>query len=211
MANPNFSRMARVGMIVAVMSVSWPALAATSNGVTTIANPGGGTIAYAQLPQQHTAQGAMGKVLQYVNSNFGARPDVDKVMKSPDGNSLAVTFTVTPAKSGSGQIAGLAMVSVSASGPGAGAVLSDTADRFRTTLKPMLQKLQAEATAKGGSAGAQAAIASASKSTQSPGSPAPASKTTASAAKTSAPAAPAAPLHQTQVPDGSATIGLPDG
>src|ERR1700722_18385303 len=91
-----------------------PALAATP-GVTTIANPGGGTIAYAQLPQQHTAQGAMGKVLQYAQSSLGARPAIGKVMKSPDGNSLAVTFTVTP-KSGA-EIAGLALVAVSADGP----------------------------------------------------------------------------------------------
>jgi hypothetical protein len=109
-----------------------PALAATP-GVTTIANPGGGTIAYAQLPQQHTAQGAMGKVLQYVESNFGARPTIGKYMKSPDGNSLAATFTVT---NGGTAIAGLALVAVSATGPGAGAVLSDTEDHLRTSLKP---------------------------------------------------------------------------
>src|SRR5579871_4120451 len=98
--------MRRPYLTASFLLLAGPALAA--NGVTTIANPGGGTIAYAQLPQQHTTQGAMGKVLQYAKSTFGARPDIDKVMQSPDGNSLAVTFTVGAA--GASQIAGLAMV-----------------------------------------------------------------------------------------------------
>ena len=158
----------------------------------------------------------MGKVLQYVESNFGARPDVDKVMKSPDGNSLAVTFTVSP--KGKPQMAGLALVAVSATGPGAGAVLSDTPDHLRTSLRPMLTTLQGVA-AKAGSAEAQAAIANAS------GSEAPSASTSVSksATKTSgAPAAstaatpvkasaPAQKLIQTNFPDGSGSVGLPAG
>src|SRR5580698_3965270 len=146
-------------LVAGLLLLSGPATAATP-GVTTIANPGGGTIAYASLPQQHTAQGAMGKVLQYVTASFGARPDVSKVMKSPDGNSLAVTFTVSAKDKP--QMAGLALVAVSATGPGAGAVLSDTAEHLRTSLKPMLAKLQSVAASKSGSAGAQTAIANAS-------------------------------------------------
>lgn len=183
-----------------------PALAATA-GVSTIANPGGGTIAYAQLPQQHTAQGAMGKVLQYVESSFGARPAVGKYMKSPDGNSLAATFTVSK---GGTRMAGLALVAVSEKGPGAGAVLSDTEDHFRSSLKPMLARLQQEATAKGGSATAQAAIANAGGSP--PASAGAADKPgAASAAATLKPSAPAQKLTQTPFPDGSGSLGLPAG
>ena len=193
--------------------------AAAAPGVTTIANPGGGTIAYAQLPQQHTAQGAMGKVLQYVESNFGARPDIDKVLKSPDGNSLAVTFTVSPKSKP--QMAGLALVAVSASGPGAGAVLSDTPDHLRTSLKPMLATLQ-DVAVKAGSAGAQAAIANASGSEPSPASSTSAAKTsaksdatpTASTSTTANPVkatAPAQKLTQTPFPDGAGSVGLPAG
>ncbi len=202
--------------VLGLVLISSPVAAATA-GVTTIDNPGGGTIAYAQLPAQHTAQGAMGKVLQYAQSTFGARPDIDKVMKSPDGNSLAVTFTVTPPK-GKPQMAGLALVAVSATGPGAGAVLSDTPDHLRTSLKPMLAKLQSVAASKAGSAGAQTAIANAS------GSAAPAASSSASTAKSGAapaasasgtdsikPSAPAQKLIQTPFPDGAGSVGLPAG
>jgi hypothetical protein len=195
------------------MLLCGPAAAATA-GVTTISNPGGGTIAYAQLPKQHTAQDAMSQVLQYVKSSFGARPDVGKYMKSPDGNSLAATFTVT--RSGK-QMAGLALVAASANGPSAGAVLSDTADRFRTSLQPMLTRLQQEAVAKGGSAGAQAAIANAGGSDAKPGAPAAsASSTSASSSGTLSsaapmPSAPPAKLIQTPIPDGTGSIGLPEG
>ena len=203
---------AQLGMAF-LLAACAPALAATP-GVTTIANPGGGTIAYAQLPQQHSAQGAMGKVLQYVQSAFGARPTVGKYMKSPDGNSLAATFTVTK---GGTAMAGLALVSVSAAGPGAGAVLSDTEDHLRTSLKPMLARLQQEAVAKGGSAGAQAAIANAGGTSSSapsatkPGA-APAASSSSSSMGTQVKAsAPAEKLTQTQFPDGSGSVGLPAG
>src|SRR5580658_4995217 len=83
--------------------VAWSqtAGAQSTNGVTVINNPGGGTIAYAQMPAQHTLQGAMGKVLQYTHSRFGARPEVTHVMRGSDGNSLAVIFTVKSGQAGS--------------------------------------------------------------------------------------------------------------
>jgi hypothetical protein len=165
-------------ILSALFIVSPPIGVAQSNGpVTIIDNPGGGSIAYAELPLQHTVQGAMGKVLQYVSQRFGARPQVDRVMKSPDGNSLALTFTVQPPNGGQ-EITGLALVAVSESKPGAGAVLSDQSDRFRTTLKPMLKHLQQEAIAKGGgSAQATASAPSASTSSGSTSGPASTSAT----------------------------------
>jgi hypothetical protein len=199
---------AHLGMVF-LLAACVPALAAA--GVTTIANPGGGTIAYAQLPQQHTAQGAMGKVLQYVQSKLGARPDIDKVMKSPDGNSLAVTFTVGAA--GASQTAGLALVAVSATGPGAGAVLSDKVEHLRTSLQPMLNRLQQEAVAKGGPAGAQAAIANAGGGQSSGSSAAKPPATPSSSPSGAGPvsSAPAAKLITTPIPGGMGTMGLPEG
>jgi hypothetical protein len=198
-----------------------PAQAAATPGVTTIANPGGGTIAYAQLPQQHDTRGAMSKVLQYATTALGGRPTIDKVMQSPDGNSLALTFTVNPAKAGSAEISGLALVSASKDGPGAGAILSDTSDHFRTSLKPMLARLQQEAVAKGGSAGAQAAISNAGggpdtgSTPDSKVKPGAASSATSSAGtltgKAPKPSAPPAKLIQTTIPDGTGSIGLPEG
>ncbi len=204
-------------LILGMILISGPVAVAATPGVTTIDNPGGGTIAYAQLPLQHTAQSAMGKVLQYVTSGFGARPDVGKVMKSPDGNSLAVTFTVSA--KGKSQMAGLALVAVSATGPGAGAVLSDTADHLRTSLKPMLAKLQSVAVSKSGSVGAQAAIANASGSTAppaassaaTPGTPNSAAPAASTATTPLKPSAPAQKLTQTPFPDNSGSVGLPAG
>jgi hypothetical protein len=94
-------------LMVGFVACSQTAGAQANNGVTVINNPGGGTIAYAQMPAQHTLQGALGKVLQYAHSRFGARPQISRVMRGSDGNSLAVIFTVKPP--GQGEIAGLAL------------------------------------------------------------------------------------------------------
>jgi hypothetical protein len=185
-------------------------------GVTVIENPGGGTIAYAQMPAQHTLQGAMGKVLQYAHSRFGARPQITRVMRGSDGNSLAVTFTVKSSTQGNQDIAALALVAVSPSGPAKGALLSDQADRFRTTVGPMLKRLQSGAGLSGTGNGSEVAknapaatsspaAAAASNAPSGPGAAAPA------APPTQGTSAPPAALHQTPFPDGSGSIGLPDG
>jgi hypothetical protein len=210
--------MHRQHLTLIVLLFAWPyaATAQSNGGVTLIDNPGGGTIAYAIMPAQHTLQGAMGKVLQYAHSRFGARPQIDRVMRGSDGNSLAVTFTVKSTTQGTQDIAALAMVAVSPSGPGKGALLSDQAGRFRSTVGPMLKRLQVGTGLSGPGSGSGEVAAAA---------PAPAS--TAAAAASSAPSgsgpavavappaqgatAPAAALHQTPFPDGSGSIGLPDG
>ena len=66
-------------------------------------------------------------------------------MRGSDGNSLAVIFTVKPPGQGNPEIAGLALVAVSPSAAGKGAVLTDQADRFRSTVGPMLKLLQSGA------------------------------------------------------------------
>jgi hypothetical protein len=118
-------------------------------------------------------------------------------------------------------------VAVSPSAPGKGALLSDQADRFRSTVGPMLKRLQSGAglSATASSAGSAAANAPASSPASAPASaaaptptkPASGSATPAAASTptTSGPAAaagaPAAPLHETPFPDGSGSVGLPDG
>src|ERR1700722_197035 len=109
--------------------------------VSVIDNPGGGSIATAQMPAQHTVQGAMGRVLQYVRFRFGARPQITRVLRGADGKTLAVIFTLKATQPANQELAGLALVAVSPSAPGKGAVLTDQADRFRTTVKPMLDRL----------------------------------------------------------------------
>jgi hypothetical protein len=189
-----------------------PLLAApqTFPGVTVLNHPGGGTIAYALMPAQHTAQGAISRVLQYVAARFGATPMVSHVLKSKDGNSLAVTFTVKATTETPGDMTGLALVAVTASGPGKGAVLSDQSNRFGTTVGAMLQQMQQLAP------GARAAAARGSSTATGPSSPtttttAPAPASAAPAVASTAPATPIGPLHATAFPDGSGTVGLPDG
>src|SRR5579863_5139836 len=189
--------------------------AQSNNGVTVINNPGGGTIAYAQMPAQHTLQGALGKVLQYAHSRFGARPQISRVMRGNDGNSLAVIFTVKPPGQGNQEIDGLALVAVSPSAPAKGAVLTDQADRFRSTVGPMLKQLQSGAglSATGSSPASATANAPAPApiSTSSGSQPPPAASGSTKGRSAAASGAPAAPLHQTPFPDGSGSIGLPDG
>jgi hypothetical protein len=215
--------MRRLQLISCAVISAWclSAGAQSNNGVTVIDNPGGGTVAYAQLPAQHTLQGAMGKVLQYVHARFGARPEITHIMRGSDGNSLAIIFTVKPGKAGSQGIAGLALVAVSPSAPAKGAVLSDQADRFRSTVGPMLKRLQEGAGLSG--TGSSTAGAAASTPVSPPGSteatvPASAPSLVRPSAAVSSPpggaagdATPAAPLQQTPFPDGSGSIGLPDG
>lgn len=201
--------MHRASLRIVSILMAVPALAATQSfpGVTLLDHPGGGTIAYAQMPAQHTARGALGRVMQYVQARFGAKPQITHVLKSKDGNSLAVTFTVKAITDSPGDVTGLALVAVTPVGPGKGAVLSDQSDRFGSTVRDMLQQMRQLA----GGASANTAMAS----TAAPN-PSPAATTTAKAAPTPIAAAPAAatpvgPLHTTELPDGSASIGLPDG
>jgi hypothetical protein len=210
-------------LMVGFAAWSQTAGAQSNNGVMVINNPGGGTIAYAQMPGQHTLQGALGKVLQYAHSRFGARPQISRVMRGSDGNSLAVIFTVKSPGQGNQEIAGLAFVAVSPSGPGKGAVLTDQADRFRSTVGPVLKRLQSGAGLSGtGSSPGSAAANAQAPAPESPAAPAPTN--TASGSETpaaaglpakgrpaAASAVPAAPLHETPFPDGSGSIGLPDG
>jgi len=216
--------MRRYSLFLMALLFAWSftAEAQSYGGVTVIENPGGGTIAYAQMPAQHTLQGAMGKVLQYAHSRFGGRPQINHVMRGSDGSSLAVTFTVKSTAQGNQDIAALALVAVSPSGPAKGALLSDQADRFRSTVGPMLKRLQSGAglAGTGSSSPSVAANTSGSASQAAASSPAPAAASNApsgsgtggdAAAPTKGASAPAAALHQTAFPDGSGSIGLPDG
>jgi hypothetical protein len=210
-------------LMVGLLACSQSAGAQANGGVTVISNPGGGTIAYAQMPFQHTLPGAMGKVLQYAHSRFGARPQISRVMRGSDGNSVAVIFSVKSPAQGNQEIAGLALVAVSPSAPAKGAVLYDQADRFRSTVGPMLKRLQSGAGLSGsGSSPASTAANTPVATTESAAAPAPTNSASGSAPAaaaplpkkghpTAAPGAPAAPLHQTPFPDGSGSIGLPDG
>jgi hypothetical protein len=218
--------MHRVALRFVSILMAVPVLAATQSfpGVTVLDHPGGGTIAYAQMPAQHTAQGAINRVMLYVTARFGGKPKVTHVLKSRDGNSLAVTFTVKATTEAPGDMTGLALVAVTASGPGKGAVLSDQSDRFGTTVADMLRQMQqvamgARAPTAMPSVGATGPAAAAPptptptptpSATPSP-TATPPSKGGASAGASKTVVSPVGPLHATALPDGSGSIGLPDG
>jgi hypothetical protein len=207
---PEGSFMHRVPLRILWILLAAPLLAATQSfpGVTVLDHPGGGTIAYAQMPAQHTAQGAINRVMQYVAARFGGTPKVSHVLKSKDGNSLAVTFTIQATTQTPGAMTGLALVSVTPSGPGKGAVLSDQSDRFGTTVADMLRQMQQVAPG----ARATTAMASGAATGATPAAtPTPAPPSPASAGAPQAAGSPVGPLHATALPDGSGTVGLPDG
>jgi len=175
--------------------------------VSVIDNPGGGTIATAQMPAQHTVQGAMGRVLQYVRYRFGARPQITRVLRGADGKTLAVIFTVKATQPANQELAGLALVAVSPSAPGKGAVLTDQADRFRTTVKPMLDRLfqRPGATAAGNSSPPASTVPSGTATDYVP------PTHTSAASHAAGSSSKAAALHQTAFPDNSGVVGLPEG
>ncbi len=212
--------MHRIALRIVPILLALPLLAAVQSfpGVTVLDHPGGGTIAYAQMPMQHTVQGAIARVMQYVAARFGGKPQVTHVLKSRDGHSLAVTFTVKATTETPGDVTGLALVAVTDSGPGKGAVLSDQSDRFGSTVGDMLKQM-AQVTAGASSTPSTASTPSTPSTATSGPAAAPPSTTVAAAASPSAApavasggsAAPIGPLHTTEFPDGSGTVGLPEG
>ena len=97
---------------------------------------------------------------------------------------------------GPAEMTGLALVAVTAAGPGKGAVLSDESGRFGTTVGDMLQQMRQLAPGAGATTSLAATAVTAA--------PAPAGGSQSAAS-------PLGPLHASPLPDGSGSIGLPDG
>jgi hypothetical protein len=179
-------------------SIATPA----NDGLKTIENPGGGHIVLGVLPGQLTPQAAMGQVLHRVSVLSGDRPQLSRVLQSPDGSIVAVLFTVTAKNQDNKPMAGLAIVSAPKTGNTEAALLTDYADRFPSTITSMFQRLKQEL-------GATLSSSSASPSSApSKGSAAPPATAGAAPPK---PSAPAQPLTPVPFPDGSGRIGLPSG
>jgi hypothetical protein len=94
--------------------------------------------------------------------------------------------------------------------------LSDQSDRFGTTVRGMLEQMRqvasgasASTVSAPASASTAAAYSSSAATTSTAAAPVPVSAAPANASK--AAAAPTGPLHATAFPDGSGSVGLPDG
>jgi hypothetical protein len=68
--------------------------------VTLVENPGGGTIATAQMPQQHTVQGAMGKVLQQGSQEIAGAHAGEVIAVGPGNATLHYDWQFTAINSG---------------------------------------------------------------------------------------------------------------
>jgi len=103
----------------------------------------GGVIVYGVVNATKTAV-AMGSILHTVQNNCGEKPQVGQVFRVRGSNTDAVFFTVTNHPHGNKQVAGLIIASQSGPNQVEAAMLSGDANRFSSTLNPMLNRLSSE-------------------------------------------------------------------
>jgi hypothetical protein len=166
----------------------------------TIDFPGGGKIMYGTVNSVTTQAAAMGSVLKWVHQVCGEKPQVGNVFRVRGSNSVAVFFTVTDHNQGNEKFAGEVIAFQAAPNDIEGALVTDDAARFNSTINPMLTKLFSVWNPGGeapssGATGAKPASASGS----------PASANTASAAGS------AGALHRVTLPDSTASVSIPAG
>lgn len=113
-------------------------------GLKTISNPQGGKIVYGQVQGQATEAGAMGAILHSLHLTYGDKPQVGKVFEVRRSDSVAVFLTLVKRNQGNAKIAGMIIASKSLDNHIEAALLSDDADRFASTINPMLKKLFSE-------------------------------------------------------------------
>lgn len=172
-------------------------LASAQTPLTTIDMPQG-RIVYGKVEGADTQGAAMTQILRLMHQNCGEKPQIGKVFKMRGTDSVGLFFTVVNHPAGNVQVAGLIIAAGSGPHQAEAALVSDRADRFGTTINPMLNKLFSVWHPAG--APPMNVSAPAGKTPAQPAAPA-----------ASAHAAPAAALHMVSASDGSATIGIPDG
>ena len=176
-----------LGWMIIALVLSIPAHA--QDGLKTIDNSGGGQIVYGPLAGQSSLQGAMATMLRNVHDHFGDRPAIDGFYQARGTNSVATFFTLTAKSPAGKRIRGMVIVSLAKPGQTAdGAIMYDDADRFAKTWSAMMRQLN---------------------QVWHRDHPQPAQSSQPGGA--SAPPHAVQPLHQTVFPDGSGTVGLPDG
>lgn len=147
-----------------------------------INNPGGGKIVYGPVDGQTTEPQAMGAVLRSLHNQYGERPQVGRVFQVRGTNSVAVFFTLVKRTQDNTQVAGMLVVSKTGADRVEAALVTDDAARFGSTINPMLKALFG-VWHPGGNANASGPATDSSP----------------------------APLRQYVLPDGSASVSLPDG
>lgn len=83
----------------------------------------------------------MGAVLRSLHNQYGDRPQVGRVFHVRGTNSVAVFFTLVKRNQGNVQVAGMLIASKAGDGEVEAALVSDEANRFGSTINPMLKTL----------------------------------------------------------------------
>jgi hypothetical protein len=189
-----------------------------TQGVKVIDVSGGGKIYMGPMASQMSPQDAMGKVLHRLSGFYGDRPVLGKLVQSTDGNILEGFFTVTAKNQDGKAMAGLAMVYAPKTGNAAGAALTDTADRFPTSVNAMFARLKQElgkapaAQSLGGaSPGAGASPSAGSGARSGSGRGASGGSGASGSPGMASQGGSAQPLQPAMFPDGTGVIGLPAG
>jgi hypothetical protein len=109
----------------------------------TIEDPHGGTIVYGVVRGATKTATAMGSILRTIGDNCGERPQIGQVFRARGTNSDSVFFTVTNHPQGNKLVAGL-LIAAPSGGQVEAALVSDDANRFGSTINPMLNRLFSE-------------------------------------------------------------------
>jgi len=109
----------------------------------TIEDPHGGTIVYGVVKGATKTATAMSSILRTIGDNCKEKPQIGQVFRARGTNSDSVFFTVTNHPKGKKQVAGL-LIAVPSGGQVEAALVSDDANRFASTMNPMLNRLFSE-------------------------------------------------------------------
>lgn len=107
----------------------------------TIDTPQGGMIVYGAVDGVETQAAAMGEILRAVHNNCGERPQIGQVFKFRGTETVGVFFTVVNHPGGNRNVAGLVVAAQTGPRSVEAALVSDAAERFGTTVNPMLERL----------------------------------------------------------------------
>ena len=151
----------------------------------TLTAAGGGRIVYGAVDGAPSQAAGLGAMLHSVHSACGEKPKVSQVFRVRGTDSVAVFFNVVNHSGGNRPVAGMVLAARTSSGIEA-ALLTDAADRFGSSMNPMLKQLFA-IWHPGAHPGGQAVPGSGGS------------------------AAPLPAFHQVQAGDGSAVVSVPSG
>ena len=127
--------------LIVLAALAFTACSDAQAPLKVIDNASGGTITYGRVDGQATEAGAMGAILQTLHRRYNDKPQVGRVFQVRGTNSAAVFFTLRKRTQDNTQLAGLVIASQTGPAQVEAAVLSDDAQRFGTTVNPMLNSL----------------------------------------------------------------------